>query len=206
MAHMKNGICDPESLISLIREKQAGADRFLITIDGPCASGKTTLARMLSEALQASVFHTDDFVIPHPQKTAERLSIPGGNCDSDRLAEEVISPWKQGLEGEYRRYDFRADALMPPQKLPDTRIMILEGSYCNLPVIRKFADLRIFVETPESIRSRRLQERESPKSLAMFHRRWIPLENAYFTAFGLPDSECLIFKESPGEPESEREQ
>ena len=35
-------------------------DRPLITIDGPCASGKTTLASRLAEMLDASVIHTDD--------------------------------------------------------------------------------------------------------------------------------------------------
>ena len=58
----------------------------LVTIDGPCASGKTTLAEQLAEMLPAAVIHTDDYVVPHALKTAERLAIPGGNCDAERLA------------------------------------------------------------------------------------------------------------------------
>ena len=169
------------------------AARFLITIDGPCASGKTTLAGKLSEALGAPVIHTDDFVIPHAQKTAERLAIPGGNCDAERLVREVLSPFMKGEPFVFRRYDCHADRMLPEETLPEgTTPLILEGSYCSLPAIRAFAGLRLFVNTPEEIRLSRLQSRETPQSLRLFHEKWIPLENAYFAAYGLPDRECVV--------------
>ena len=79
-------------------------DRPLITIDGPCASGKTTLASRLAEMLDAAVIHTDEFVIPHALKTEERLAVPGGNCDSGRLVREVCAPWRAGLPILFSRY------------------------------------------------------------------------------------------------------
>ena len=175
------------------------APRFLITIDGPCASGKTTLARKLSEALFAPVIHTDDFVIPHAQKTAERLAVPGGNCDAERLVKEVVSPFKKGEQAVFHRYDCKADRLLPEESLPDgTSLLIIEGSYCNLPSIRAFADLRLFVDTPEETRMERLKERESPASLQRFFDLWIPLENAYFAAYGLPDAGCAVIAPPDG--------
>ena len=170
----------------------ARADRVLVTIDGPCASGKTTLAGKLAEVFGAAVVHTDDFVIPHARKTAERLAVPGGNCDSDRLVTEVAAPWKQGGPVIYRKYDCRNDTLMPAEQLPDCRILILEGSYCNLPAIRQYADVPVFISAPWEIRETRLRQRESAQSLRMFHDRWIPLEDQYFKAFGLPDRECVV--------------
>ena len=92
------------ALTGIIAEEQTNAGRLLITIDGPCASGKTTLARELADALHAAVVHTDDFVIPHEQKTKERLAVPGGNCDDERLLNEVVEPWKSGRSGRFRRY------------------------------------------------------------------------------------------------------
>lgn len=169
--------------------------RILITMDGPCASGKTTLAERLAKAIHAGVVHTDDFVIPHARKTSERLSIPGGNCDGERLVREVVAPFKKGELVKYRRYDCRADCLMPEEALQDGSILILEGSYCNLPVIRAYADLRLFVNTPEEIRMERLRERETPESLRRFREKWIPLENAYFEAYHLPDDGCIILTE-----------
>lgn len=62
--------------------------RLLITIDGPCGSGKSTLADALSAALNAPIIHMDDFFLPHALKTPQRLAIPGGNVDLERL----ISP------------------------------------------------------------------------------------------------------------------
>ena len=175
-----------------IAEKQQETERLLVTMDGPCASGKTTLAQKLAELFGAAVVHTDDYVIPHAQKTAERLAIPGGNCDSDRLAGEVAAPWKRGDPVKTRRYDFRHDRLCPEEELPDCSVLILEGSYCNLPVIRQYADLRIFVTASRETREARLSVRESAQSLQKFHEMWIPLEDRYFEAFGLPDSECIL--------------
>lgn len=180
-----------EALCRLAR-LQPGRDRLLVTVDGPCASGKTTLAERLAAVWDAAVLHTDDFVIPHARKTPERLAVPGGNCDSERLAAEILAPWSAGQTPVYRRYDCHADRLLPPETLPDVPVLILEGSYCNLPVLRAHADLRLFVNTPEAVRMARLARRESPASLAMFRARWIPLENAYFAAYGLPDADCLV--------------
>ena len=177
--------------VSAISAGQTDGSRLLVTVDGPCASGKTTLARKLAEAFEAPVVHTDDFVIPHAQKTGERLAVPGGNCDAKRLAEEVAAPWKSGGPVTYRKYDCGADRLLPPEELPDSRILILEGSYCNLPEIRRFADVRLFVSAPLKEREKRLRRRESEQSLKMFHDRWIPLEDRYFAVFGLPDPGCI---------------
>ena len=81
---------------------------------------------------------------------------------------------------------------MPEERLPDCRMLILEGSYCNLLAIRQYADIRLFVDAPWEIRQERLRKRESPQSLQMFYDRWIPLENHYFEAFGLPDPDCVV--------------
>jgi len=180
------------SMMNLIQEKQKSVQRLLITIDGPCCSGKTTLASELAEKLGAAVVHTDDYVIPHAQKTLERLAVPGGNCDVERLVREVVDPWKKGRRVVYQRYDCRADRLLEPEELRDCGVLILEGSYSNLPPIRAFADVRIFKNTPWEIREKRLAERESPASLKRFYDLWIPLENAYFDAYGLPDDSCVL--------------
>ncbi len=166
--------------------------RILVTIDGPCASGKTTLAAKLAVIFGAAVVHTDDFVIPHAEKTAERLAVPGGNCDADRLANEIAAPWKRGGKVVFRMYDCMRDCLLPEETLPETDMLILEGCYCSLPEIRKYADVRIFLDAPWEIREARLLERESAQSMRMFYDRWIPLENAYFKAYGLPDGECVV--------------
>ena len=182
---------DPDALRRIIDGKR-GAGRLLVTIDGPCASGKTTLAARLGTLCAAPVGHTDDFVVPHSRKTPERLAIPGGNCDAERLTAEVLVPWKAGGPALLRRYDCGRDCLLPPEELPGGDLMILEGCYCNLPAIRALADIRFFLSASLETRMERLRARETEASLARYLSRWIPLENAYFGAFRLPDPQCIL--------------
>ena len=185
---------DREILRDALR-KIRGLRQPLVTVDGPCASGKTTFASCLAGILDAAVVHTDDYVVPHSMKTKERLALPGGNCNAERLMREVVVPWRGGLPVLVSRYDCHADRLLPPKALPDCAVLVLEGSYCNLPEFREAADVRFFLDTAPEIRETRLRERESPESLRMFYERWIPLENAYFSAFGLPDEGCVVLRE-----------
>ncbi|MCQ2457379.1 MAG: AAA family ATPase [Clostridia bacterium] len=180
--------------VRAVADITAGTGRRMITIDGPCASGKTTLADRLAAVFDAAVVHTDDFVVPHAMKTKERLAVPGGNCDDERLAGEVAEPFKNGESVRYRRYDCAADRLLDEETLPDCRLLILEGCYCNLPSVRRYADLRLFVSAPEKTRMERLKKRETPESLRRFGEMWIPLENAYFSAFGLPDDGSFVIE------------
>lgn len=180
-----------EAICRIFREKTG---RCLATIDGPCASGKTTLAAKLAELFDAAVLHTDDFVVPHRYKTPDRLAIPGGNCDWERLTEETLIPWKNGGPLRSRRYAFREDRMLDWETAENDDMLILEGSYCNLPAIRALADLRIYMDTPWEERKKRLEKRESPQSLMGFYTRWIPLENAYFTAYSLPDAGCIVIR------------
>ncbi len=194
MPEIRQHMHTEREVIDILLQKGENEPRLLVTLDGPCATGKTTLAQFLSESLHAAVLHTDDFVIPHARKTPEQLAIPGGNCDAERLASETLGPWRAGSAATFRRYDFRRDRLCPEEALPNRRILILEGSYCNLPVIRRYADVRLFLTASRETRLRRLRERESPESLQGFFDRWIPLEDAYFEAYRLPDAGCLILR------------
>lgn len=177
--------------VKRISRKKGCTDRLLITLDGPCASGKTTLAQKLSVVFRSPVIHMDDFVIPHAQKTSERLAMPGGNCDAERLEEEVVKPWKQGVSVKYRKYVCCTDGFLPEETLPDSDMLIIEGCYCNLPQIRRHADICLFLDAPWNLRKNRLEQRETPASMSMFYERWIPLEEAYFRAYKLPNDTML---------------
>lgn len=170
-------------------------DRLLITVDGPCASGKTTLASELAACMDGVVVHTDDFVVPHAAKTKERLAIPGGNCDWERLVSEVVDPFCRGEKFAVRKYSCSNDSYLEPEEYENLEILILEGSYSNLPEIRKHADIRVFVDAAASERYARLERRESAESLRRFGEMWIPLENAYFSAYKLPDEGCIIIND-----------
>ncbi|MBE5796371.1 MAG: hypothetical protein E7327_03225 [Clostridiales bacterium] len=166
--------------------------RILITIDGPCGSGKSTLAEKLSQATGAAVIHMDDFVIPHAQKTPERLSVPGGNADTERLSGEVLRPWACGKTVSFRKYLCHEDAYSEPETLPSGRYLIVEGTYSNLPAIAEHAGFRLFLTVTPQTQQRRLLQRVGPERIHAFNERWIPLENAYFAAYSLPDDGCMV--------------
>ena len=79
-------------------------DRVIVAVDGRCGSGKSTLADMLSARLDAPVVRMDHFFLRPEQRTKERLSVPGGNSDRERLIEEVLIPMRESGEFEYGVY------------------------------------------------------------------------------------------------------
>lgn len=86
--------------------------RTTLAIDGPCGSGKTTLAALLAQLYDCPVFHADDFFLRPEQRTPERFAQPGGNLDRERLREEVLLPLHEGKPVCYRRFD--CHSLSPP--------------------------------------------------------------------------------------------
>lgn len=179
-------------ILSAVAAKLATQQRVLLCLDGPCGSGKTTMARQLAAITDAACVPMDDFYTPHAQKTPERLSQPGGNADIERLLSEFLLPWREQGHGSYRPYLCAADCFGDPVTVPASALTILEGSYSLHPAIARFADLSVFLTISEQEQLRRLLAREGEDGLAAFQQRWIPLEKAYHAAFSLPDGQCLV--------------
>ncbi len=178
--------------ILLLLAQLPNKTRHLIAIDGPCGSGKTTLAEKLATILGVAVIHMDDFLIPFHLKTPERLSIPGGNVDIERLQQEVLQPYANHLPIAYRRYDCHADQFSDVIALPEQQYTILEGNGSLLPKIRALADCCFFLRISPDKQQERLLQRVGKERLADFKRLWIPLENTYFSAYHLPDEHCIV--------------
>lgn len=186
---------DMERLLPILAataRKLAEKPRVLLCLDGPCGSGKTTMARQLMQITDAACVPMDDFYTPHPQKTPERLAQPGGNADIERLLEEFLIPWQAHGHGSYRPYLCAEDRFGQRVDVPDRPLTILEGSYSLHPSIAAVADLRVFLTIGEEEQARRLLAREGAEGLRAFQQRWIPLEKAYHAAFSLPDEQCIM--------------
>lgn len=168
--------------------------RVLMCLDGPCGSGKSTLARRLAKLMDAAVIPMDDFYTPHSQKTPERLAQPGGNADIERLLEEVVLPWSLHKSIAYRPYLCSEDVFGAQVRVPDQPLTILEGSYSLYPSLAKYADVRVFLTIDPELQHQRLLAREGEKGWMRFAQQWIPLEQAYYQAFSLPDETCLCLQ------------
>ena len=74
-----------EAIKKRIDELLEQKNMVIVAIDGPCTSGKTTLAAKLAEIYDCNVFHMDNFFLRPEQRTAQRLSAPGENVDHERF-------------------------------------------------------------------------------------------------------------------------
>ena len=182
-------------VLDAVKARQ-GSERVLIAIDGPCGSGKTTLAALLCRMLVCPCVHMDDFHIPHARKTPERMAQPGGNSDRERLLAEALLPWREGRSVTYRPYDCAADGPGNPISLPASRVLVLEGSYAHHPDLARLTDVSVFVRVEREEQLRRIADR-SPEKLQQFIDRWIPLEDSYFRTFQLPAPGSVLVDNDP---------
>ncbi len=166
---------------------------ILVAIDGPCASGKTTLSSLLASCYDCGVFHADDFYLRPEQKTSERLQEAGGNMDRERLQEEVLTPLCAQAPVCYRPYSCKTQTLRDGTIIPFHRLNIIEGSYSLHPTLRHFYNLKVVLDISPEHQLRRLKRRESQKSLEAFLERWIPLEQNYARTTDLFSCADLIY-------------
>ena len=176
---------DLASLFALC--EAASAQRpLVIALDGFCASGKSTLAALLSERFGARVIHTDDFYLPMAMRSDERYAEPGGTIHYERLRAEVIGH----LRDPSLTCGVFSHAVMDVAErvtLPFSPVTVIEGAYASHPALGDYMDVRCFMETSPDEQRRRILARNGPERLRLFEERWIPYEIRYEAAFGIRD-------------------
>ena len=173
-------------IIDKIERILAKNDTVIIAIDGPCTSGKSTLAAELNTRLGGNLFHIDDFFLQSCQRTEERLLEIGGNFDYERFTAEVIEPLKKRETVLYRPYICYKGEFGREIPMRCERVNIIEGSYSTHPRLGDYADLKIFVTVSSQEQYERLEKR-NPLLIDRFVNQWIPKENAYFEMFSIKD-------------------
>lgn len=155
--------------------------RLRVAIDGPCASGKSTLGKALQEIYACPLIHMDDFFLRPEQRTRQRLVQPGGNVDYERFAQEVLAPLLAGQSFRYRPWSCARGGFDEEKAVPSAPLTVVEGSYSLHPDLRDAYQLRIWVQASWEVRRQRLLERGGPECLERFEQLWIPLEDDYFS-------------------------
>lgn len=178
-----------EKIGELLDSAPAIPATITVTIDGRCASGKTTMATMLSYITGAGVVHMDDFFLPMELRTTERLAEPGGNVHYERFAEEVL-PFLRGKDDfYYRRFQCSTMTLgdaVPVQyhgqeSVPVIRIV--EGAYSMHPYFGDYGDIKVFSDVSQEEQLRRIANREGREAVEVFRNQWIPLEEKYLEQY-----------------------
>jgi len=158
---------------------------FVIAIDGPAASGKSTMAEQLSGLLDAAVIHMDDFFLPSELRTEERLAEPGGNVHYERFCEEVLPYLKTPAAFSYRIFDCSRMDYNGESTVGNAQIRIVEGAYSYHPKFGKYADLFVFSDVDTEEQLRRIKLRNGEEKAQVFSEKWIPMEERYFATFGI---------------------
>lgn len=167
-----------QKILRLCSEKES----VVITVDGFCASGKSTLSHFLADTFNARLIHMDDFFLPPEKRTPERFAEPGGNVDYERFKTEVVDHLADD-ELTYGIFDCSEMAVTSHSTLPKTKVTVVEGSYSHHPAFGKYYDIDVFMETSPQEQLKRIRERDGEEYLPMFVNRWIPFEKAYESAF-----------------------
>lgn len=178
-----------EKINELIKTKT----RIIVAIDGMSGSGKTTIAKMISKHLTATVIHMDDFFLRSQQRTKERLQTPGGNIDVERLLDEVVIPIFNGEQFTYKPFDCHTMTFKEEKLITPANIVILEGSYSCHPKLYSYCDLHIFLHIDRITQIKRILLRSGYDKTTEFINKWIPLENQYFRHFNISEKCELSF-------------
>lgn len=177
--------CDENKIVDRISKELERKDTVIVAIDGRCASGKTTFGKKLAALFDCNLIHMDDFFLPPQKRTAERLSLPGGNFDKERFVSEVLVPIKEGREFEYRPFNCKTSDFSAPIFCGKKRIYVIEGAYSCHPDLFESYDITVFMTVCPDEQLKRITERNGEEQAVIFKEKWIPLEEGYFSAFSV---------------------
>lgn len=183
-------------VLAAIERTMRDTPKIRVAIDGPCASGKSTLGEVLAQIYGCPVIHMDDFFLRPEQRTPERLAQPGGNVDYERFSREVLSPLLAGQEVSYRPWSCQRQSFDPPVRIPPTPLTVVEGCYSLREDLRHAYQLRIWAHADWDSRKRRLLARGGEECLDRFEQLWIPLEDRYFQEMKVRDCCQLSIEQS----------
>lgn len=168
-----------------------------VGIDGPGASGKSTLATGLAAVLpEAVLVAVDDFY--RPESDSKRSAFEAaGLFDLPRLASQVLIPHTEGRDLHYQRYDWETGTLGDWVHEASGTPLIAEGIYSTHQTLRDFYDLRIWVTTPRAVRLARGIERDGEEARSKWVDVWMPAEDRYIE-FQAPQDHAHLVLDGSG--------
>ena len=190
-----------------------------VAIDGPPASGKTTLADELAVMLRAQgrdVIRAtiDDFLFPRARRYP-RGEFSAEGCyfdahDHDALNRVLLDPLGPGGDRRFQCavYDHTTDAVLSPpvRTAPADAVLVFDGVFLMRPELIDRWDLRIFVSTAlEKTVDRAVIRERGVSSRADVERRWreryLPSQRLYFAAVRPTDRvDIIVHNDQPQRP------
>ncbi len=157
-----------QNYIDLLNEKN---NRYIVSLEGRCASGKTTLSKELKNI---TLIHVDDFF---DEKGLERLNYKDLKSFLERIKNANI-----GDKIIYKAFSCRNWSYYEKEILV-SKVIVVEGVYSYSEEIRSYFDKLVFSVISKEEQLNRLQRRESEKYLQKYLNIWIPREEEYYKTF-----------------------
>lgn len=180
-------------MLKTLEDKIRAEKRSIISIDGPCGSGKSTIAEEIRNKTLCNVLHMDDFYLPFANRDKNWMNMIAGHMDFNRLIEKVLKPYKEGRKTEYISYDCHNDNYLQEIDIDLMKPLIIEGSYSSHPCLNEYVDYKVFIDIDSELQKDRLTKR-NPKVVDKFISMWIPFENNYFEALDIRGKSDLIIQ------------
>jgi uridine kinase len=157
----------------------------IIGIDGPSGSGKSHLARTLSETLKAPIVEIDDFV-----------SWDNFAGWWPRFDAQVLSPLLRGEDAHYQARDWTdwyGSTLGEWKIQPWMPTVIFEGVTCTRRATIGRLTYAVWVEAPAPLRLKRgLDRNHSFAGAEQLWHQWMIKEQQFFSSDGTRDRADLI--------------
>jgi uridine kinase len=145
-----------------------------ISIDGPAGSGKTTLARRISENFEDGsvlTIHMDDLYNGWEDALTAQLTLT--------LVNQILAPASQGKAVGYRKYDWLSMSFGELISHPCPTLLILEGVGSGQKATRAFTDELIWIDVDLEVGLQRVLRRDGDY-LENEMRIWQIREQAHF--------------------------
>ena len=178
------------AVVSLARGAAARCGHVVvIALDGPSGAGKTTLARGVELALEASapvaVVHMDH-LYPGWDGLAQAPEL---------LTTQVLEPLARGERAAYRLWSWVRDEWAGTREVPPCRFLVVEGCGSSVQPAGAYAAVSVFVDADVALRMRRGIERDGEGYRPQW-QRWADQERALFTADATRERADLVLDTS----------
>ena len=154
------------------RAPTLGGGRF-VCVDGPAASGKSTLGRALARSARqrgsVRLVRIDDML-------EGWTGLAGVSARVDR---DLVAPLALGGAGRYRRYDWQRERLAEWRTVEPVDLLVLEGVGSGASRYADHITTLVWVEAPQDVRLARGVERDGEAVLPQW-LAWMDDEQAEF--------------------------
>jgi hypothetical protein len=154
-------------LAERIRAGVPAAGSLVVAVDGNSASGKTTFATRLAQALGAPLVHTDDVAWHHSFFDWWPL-----------LVERVLEPFRSGHAINWTPEAWIARGREGSILVPAAPVLVVEGVSASRRELADLTDVAIWMDVDPRLAEQRGLERDGPEGRA-FWFEWQAAEDAF---------------------------